>query len=418
MKLHERHLPLVPLARGEGVWLYDFEGRRYLDAISSWWVNLFGHCNPRIARAIVSQLDTLEHAILAGFTHEPVVELSERLAARSGLSHCHFASDGSSAVEIALKMSFHYWRNVGRDDKTGFVCLEGSYHGETAGALSVTDVGLFRDVYDPLLNKVMRSPSPDWRNAHPGEDARTAARRAALALEAHLAASHETTAAVIVEPLVQCSGGMAMHDPEYLRLVRAACDRHAVHLIADEIAVGFGRTGTFLACDQADIRPDLLCLSKGITGGFLPLSVVLAGDEIYSAFYHDEIARGFLHSHSYSGNPLACRAALAVLDIFDDENVLAVNRDKSTRLSALAQEIARHRAVRHFRNTGMIWAFDIDSADPLAGRRFYLEALATGLLLRPLGNTVYFMPPYVIEEEHMRLLVDGTLSALEAALRV
>ncbi|MGH8631149.1 MAG: adenosylmethionine--8-amino-7-oxononanoate transaminase, partial [Burkholderiales bacterium] len=377
---------------------------------------LFGHCNPRIARAIISQLDTLEHAILAGFTHEPVVALAERLAARSGLSHCHFASDGSSAVEIALKMSFHYWRNVGRTGKTGFVCIEGGYHGETAGALSVTDVALFRDVYDPLLNKVIRAPSPDWRKAGPGEDAEAVARRAAQGLDAQLAAGGETIAAVIVEPLVQCAGAMAMHDAEYLRLARASCDRHGVHLIADEIAVGFGRTGTFLACDQAGIRPDLLCLSKGITGGFLPLSAVLANEEIYSAFYDDELTRGFLHSHSYTGNPLACRAALAVLDIFEQENVLALNRDKSARLSAHARAIAQHPRVRHFRNSGMIWAFDIDSADPLAGRRFYLEALARGLLLRPLGNTVYFMPPYVIEDEHMRLLVDGTLAALAAAL--
>jgi adenosylmethionine-8-amino-7-oxononanoate aminotransferase len=280
----------------------------------------------------------------------------------------------------------------------------------------VTDIAAFRDVYDPLLRKVSRSPSPDWRKARAGEDAKAVARRVARDLDAHLAAHGETTAAVIVEPLVQCAGAMAMHDPEYLRLVRAACDRHRVHLIADEIAVGFGRTGTFLACDQAGIRPDLLCLSKGITGGFLPLSVVLANEEIYAAFYHDDIARGFLHSHSYTGNPLACRAALAVLDIFDQDDVLAANRDKSALLSAKAKPIAAHPRVRHFRNCGMIWAFDIDPGDPLAGRRFYLEALARGLLLRPLGNTVYFMPPYVIEEEHMRLLVEGTLAALDAAL--
>jgi adenosylmethionine-8-amino-7-oxononanoate aminotransferase len=415
MKLHE-HLPLVPIARGEGVWLYDFDGRRYLDAISSWWVNLFGHANPRISRAVASQLDTLEHVILAGFTHEPVVTLSERLAARCGLSHCHFASDGSSAVEIALKMSFHYWRNAGRPRKNRFVCIEGGYHGETTGALSVTDVALFRDVYEPLLRTVERAPSPDWRKALPGEDARAVARRAAQALEALLAADHDTIAAVIVEPLVQCAGAMAMHDPEYLRLVRAACGRYRVHLIADEIAVGFGRTGSFLACEQAGIRPDLLCLSKGITGGFLPLSVVLASEEVYAAFYDEELTRGFLHSHSYTGNPLACRAALAVLDIFDQDDVLATNREKSARLTEHARALARHPRVRHFRNTGMIWAFDLDSADPLAGRRFYLEALTRGLLLRPLANTVYFMPPYVIEEEHMRLLVDGALDALEAAL--
>jgi adenosylmethionine-8-amino-7-oxononanoate aminotransferase len=413
MKLHEE-LPLVPIARADGVWLYDFDGRRYLDAISSWWVNLFGHANPEIARAIADQLHRLEHVILAGFTHEPVVTLSERLAARTGLSHCHFASDGSSAVEIALKMSFHYWKNAGQTRKTRFACVAGSYHGETVGALSVGDIGLFRDAYGPLLREPLRVSSPDWRLARGQESAREVAARAAAALEDCLAAHHETIAALIVEPLVQCASGMAMHDAEYLRRARAACDRYNVHLIADEIAVGFGRTGTFLACDQARIKPDFLCLSKGITGGFLPLSVVMTSDAVYAAFYDDEVARGFLHSHSYTGNPLACRAALAVLDIFEREDVLATNRVKSALITQRAQEIAHHRAVRNFRNTGMIWAFEIDSADPLAGRRFYLQALKRGLLLRPLGNTVYFMPPYVIEEAQIDLLVAGTLDALNA----
>jgi adenosylmethionine-8-amino-7-oxononanoate aminotransferase len=412
MKVHEQ-LPLLPIARAQGAWLYDFEGRRYLDAISSWWVNLFGHGNPRIASAIRQQLGTLEHILLAGFTHEPVVALSERLSAKAGLSHCHYASDGSSAVEIALKMSVHYWRNAGNPEKNRFICLTGSYHGETTGALSVGDLGLYRDAYGPLLHEPLRVPSPDWRS-EAEEDPRILAQTAAEALEACLAAHHETTAALIIEPLVQCAGGMAMHHPDYLRLARAACDRHAVHLIADEIAVGFGRTGTFLACEQAQIRPDFLCLSKGITGGFLPLSVVLTTEAVYDAFYDDDVTRGFLHSHSYTGNPLACRAALAVLDLFEQDNVLESNRRKSAQLTRLAEPIARHAAVRHFRNTGMIWAFDLAGDDPLRGRRFYVQALKRSLLLRPLGNTVYFMPPYVIGADEMEHLVSGTLSTLEA----
>jgi adenosylmethionine-8-amino-7-oxononanoate aminotransferase len=413
MKMHEQ-LPLLPVARARGVWLYDFEGRRYLDAISSWWVNLFGHANARIARAISEQMSTLEHVLLAGFTHEPVIALSERLLERTGLSHCHYASDGSSAVEIALKMSVHYWRNAGQPDKNRFVSLAGSYHGETAGALSVGDLGLYRDAYAVLLREPARVASPDWRSARAGEDARAVAQRAAEELESYLAVHRETTAALILEPLVQCAGGMAMHHPDYLRLARAACDRHGVHLIADEIAVGFGRTGSFLACDQAAIRPDFLCLSKGITGGFLPLSVVLTTETVYQAFYDDDLARGFLHSHSYTGNPLACRAALAVLDTFDQDKVLETNAAKSWLLTRLAEPIAGHPAIQHFRNCGMIWAFDLAGEDPLRGRKFYLKALEQGLLLRPLGATVYFMPPYVIEQDEMEFLVAGTLQALKA----
>jgi adenosylmethionine---8-amino-7-oxononanoate aminotransferase len=415
MKLHEK-LPLIPISRGDGAWLYDFEGNRYLDAISSWWVNLFGHANARIAQAVRDQAATLEHVLLAGFTHEPVVSLAERLARQTGLSHCHFASDGSSAVEIALKMSFHFWRNGGQAQKTNFVSIAGAYHGETAGALSVTDIELYREVYRPLLRPLFSSPSPDWRTARSGESARDVAMRAALALDAYLEANRDSVAAVIVEPLVQCASGMAMHHPDYLRLAREACSRHQVHLIADEIAVGFGRTGSFLACDQAQIKPDFLCLSKGITGGFLPLSVVLTSDAVYSQFYDEDVSRAFLHSHSYTGNPLACRAALAVLDIFEQDDVLAGNRRTAARLNERAGKIAAHPGVRDFRNTGMIWAFELECADPLAPRRFYLEALERGLLLRPLGNTVYFMPPYVIDEEQIELLVDGTVGALEAIL--
>jgi len=416
MKQHET-LPLVPVARGEGPWLYDFDGRRYLDAISSWWVNLFGHCNPRINAALADQLTRLEHVILAGFTHEPAVELAERLSALTGgaLGHCFYASDGASAVEIALKMSFHCWRNGGRPAKTGFVSLAGSYHGETLGALSVTDVALFRDTYAPLLMRSTQVPSPDARTAGPGESARDVALRCARALEAHLAAHHATTAAIIVEPLVQCASGMAMYDPEYLRQARALADRFEVHLIADEIAVGCGRTGTFLACEQAGITPDFLCLSKGITGGYLPLSVVLTRDAVYRAFYDDELSRGFLHSHSYTGNALACRAALATLDIFREDRVLEANRARAARLTELAAPLRAHPRVQNFRHTGMIWAFEVADDAPQFARRFYRAALERELLLRPLGNTVYFMPPYVIGEAEMQLLVERTLEALDAS---
>jgi len=416
MKVHES-LPIVPIARGEGAWLYDFDGRRYLDAVSSWWVNLFGHCNPRINAAIASQLGELEHVILAGFAHAPVVELSERLAALAppGLGHAFFGSDGASATEIALKMSFHYWRNAGKPEKRRFASLAGSYHGETLGALGVTDVALFRDTYAPLLAEPVTVASPDARLAQAGESARDVAERAARALEQRLAAEHETIAALIVEPLVQGATGMAMHDPRYLVRARELCTRYGVHLIADEIMTGFGRTGTLFACEQAGIRPDFLLLSKGITGGYLPLSCVLTTDDVYGAFYDDDVTRGFLHSHSYTGNALACRAALAVLDIFRDDDVIARNRDASARFTAIAAAIAGHPRVRHFRRTGMIWAFDVDSGRHDFARWCFSEALARGVLLRPIGATVYFMPPYVVDDEAFSLLVRATLAILDDA---
>lgn len=415
MKHHEA-TPLVPISRAEGVWLYDFEGRRILDAISSWWVNLLGHGHPRVNAALRAQLDSFEHVMLAGFTHEPVVELAERLAklAPPGLGHCSFGSDGASAVEIALKMSHQYWRNSGKPGKTRFVALANGYHGETLGALSVTDIPLYRDCYFPLLQESARVPSPDWRLAHAGETPQDYASRCALALEAHLERHAASTAALVVEPLVQCAGGMAMHHPEYLRRARALCDRHEVLLIADEIAVGFGRTGTLFACEQAGISPDLLCLSKGITGGYLPLSVVMASDRVYGAFYDDRVERGFLHSHSYSGNPLACRAALAVLDAIAEEGVLGRNRETAAYLNRRAEAIRSRPGVAHFRNTGMIWAFDVQGAGPAFSRDFSRRAIEAGVLLRPLGSTVYWMPPYGIDRTEVDFLVDAVDKLLDS----
>ena len=416
MKRHETW-PLVPIARGRGPWLYDFDGRRYLDAVSSWWVNLFDHAHPKINAAIASQLDNLEHVMLAGFTQRPVVELSERLAslAPGDLGHCFYGSDGASAVEIALKMSFHYWRNHGESDKTAFIALEHGYHGETLGALSVTDVALFRDAYAPLLRQHAVLPSPDARLAPRGRTARQHALAAAAALEAHLALHHRTIAALIVEPLVQGAAGMAIYDPAYLEQARALCTRYGVHLIADEIMTGFGRTGTMFACEQAPVAPDFLCLSKGLTGGYLPLSVVLTTDEIYAAFYDDDLARGFLHSHSYTGNALACRAALAVLDLFRDEDVIVANRGRAAKLSTLAQPLAAHPKVRDFRHLGMIWAFEVDSRREDFASWCFNAALERELLLRPIGRTIYWMPPYCLSDDEMALLAVRTLDIVECA---
>ena len=420
---HHESVPLVPVRSGRGVWLTDADGRELFDGISSWWVNLFGHANPRINAALKDQLDQLEHAMLAGFTHEPVVRLSERLSALTGgaLGHCFYASDGASAVEIALKMSFHFWRNSGQAARDEFVCVAGSYHGETLGALGVTDVSLFREAYGPLIRRAHVVASPDARRAQPGQTAADVANDAAAALEALLQQREGRIAAVIVEPLVQCATGMAMHDPVYLQRVRELCNRHGVHLIADEIAVGCGRTGTFFACEQAGIWPDFICLSKGISGGYLPLSLVMTTDTVYAGFYDADVARGFLHSHSYTGNPLACRAALATLDIFEQDDVLRANQARAQRLAQVLAPLADDGRVRHVRQRGLIWACDAQLDDPgLAAtfsRRFFTTALAHGLLLRPIGRTVYVMPPYVASDEELGILGERVFTTFEAVMR-
>ena len=413
MKHHERY-PLVPITRGDGAWLFDSDGKGYLDAVSSWWVNLFGHNQPAIKDAIKAQLDQLEHVMLAGFTHTPVVELSEKLSALTGLGHAFYGSDGASATEIALKMSFHYWRNVGQPKRTKFINLQNSYHGETLGALSVTDVAIFKDTYAPLILQSAQMPSPDSRLAEAGESEEAFALRCAEALEAYVAEHHAELAAFIIEPLVQGAAGMAMYHPVYLRCAREICSRYEIHLIADEIAVGFGRTGTLFACEQAggkvsDIA-DFICLSKGITGGYLPLSVVLTTDNVYQAFYHDQTAKGFLHSHSYTGNPLACSAALATLKLFETSDVLGNNQKTAQQLWAAVQ--AYDLPLKNRRQRGMITAFEVDTNNPQFAQDCYAAALRHGLLLRPIGNTVYWMPPYCLNAAEIDYLVQMTQTTI------
>jgi adenosylmethionine-8-amino-7-oxononanoate aminotransferase len=415
MKRHEAQPPIA-IASAAGPWLHGLDGKRYLDGISSWWVNLFGHSHPHIKAALADQLERLDHVMLAGFTHAPVVELSERLAALTSLGHAFYGCDGASATEIALKMSAHYWRNNGRPAKNRFVGLAGGYHGETVGALAVTDVPVFRDAYAPLLRLAATVHSPDARSARAGESPFDVAHRCIASLEAWFAFHGDETAALILEPLVQCAAGMVMYDPEYLRLARQLCDHYQVHLIVDEIATGFGRTGTLFAHQQAGIRPDFICLSKGLTGGTLPLSAVLTTDGIYQAFYDDEVARGFLHSHSYTGNPLACRAALATLELFEQQDVLTANRRLARSLDKALAPLSNHPRVRHARHLGMIWAWDVKTELPDFARRYHHHAMARGLLLRPIGRTIYAMPPYVLDDEAVQWLAQGALAALEETL--
>src|SRR5690554_1830493 len=432
MREHPDTLPLLPVASGDGAWLVGPDGRRTLDAVSSWWVNLFGHAEPRIAEAIARQARTLEHVILAGCSHMPAVELAERLlaiaprqAGRDPLAKVFYADNGSAGIEVALKMAFQWFGNRGDEPRrTKFVALENGYHGETIGALSVGDIPLYRRVYAPLLMESLFAPSPDAYLSGDGRDAAARAEDAADAL-ARLFDDHPgEICALVLEPLVQCAGGMRMYHPVYLKRARELCDVHGAFLIADEIAVGFGRTGTMFACEQANVMPDLMCLSKGLTGGFLPLAAVLATQAIYDGFLDESRERAFLHSHSYTGNPLACAAALASLDIFASDDVLARNRATAARMGELAADIAGMPHVAEARQRGMIVAFELTpdgrrdaGFDPAlrVGLRAYRAALERGVLLRPLGDVLYWMPPYCIDEAQLDPLADTTRAAIREA---
>ena len=425
MKDHE-WLQLLPVKRGRGVWLEDMQGKRYIDAISSWWVNLFGHANPHISAAVSEQAGLLEHVILAGVTHEPAVRLAEKLVEITppGLERVFFADSGSSAVEISLKMSFHYWRNIGETGRTRFVTLSNSYHGDTLGALSVGDAGLFKAAYEPLLMEALVAPSPDCF-ALPREqwDAHASGK---LAEMRRIFAAHEgEISAVIIEPLVQCAGGMRMYPPSYLTGLRALCDEYRIHLIADEIAVGFGRTGSMFACEQGGIAPDFMCLSKGLTGGYLPMSAVMTSHTVYEAFYDEYTTlRGFLHSHSYTGNALACAAALATMELFEQDDVLADNRELASQMLDAVSPLQDHDHVGDIRQTGMILAVEmVAQREPMIqydwkerrGMQVYQHAMKNGVLLRPIGNVVYFMPPYVINPEEIRQMAQVAMAGIDLA---
>lgn len=428
MKDHET-LPIVPIRRAEGIWLEDFNGQRYLDAVSSWWTNIFGHCNPRINNRIKQQLDELEHVMLAGFSHAPVVELSERLVQITppGLDRVFYADNGSSGIEVALKMSHHYWLNTGQPEKKRFATISNGYHGETLATLSVSDVALYNETYKALLMDCIKVPSPDCYYRPEGvsweEHSRLMFEHMRQTLEEH----HKELSAVIVEPLVQGAGGMRMYHPVYLTLLREACDQYGVHLILDEIAMGFGRTGSMFACNQADISPDFMVLSKALTGGYLPMAAILTSEQVYQAFYDEyDTLRAFLHSHTYTGNPLACAAALATLDIFEQDNVIENNKVLAQHMADATEHLKEHPQVGEVRQTGMVLAIEMvkDKAtkEPYAwqerrGLRVYEHAMEKGALLRPLGSVVYFIPPYIITAEQIHWLAEVATEGIDIATR-
>ncbi|MBZ7979262.1 adenosylmethionine--8-amino-7-oxononanoate transaminase [Campylobacter sp. RM12642] len=398
MKEHE-FVPLIPIKRAKGVYLYDFNDKSYIDCVSSWWVNLFGHSNDYINSKIYEQLNTLEHIIMAGFSHESIIRLSKRLTdlLPTKLNKCFYADNGSSAVEVALKMSFHKNLLQGKL-KNKFLSLNNSYHGETIAALSVSDVELYKKTYKPLLLECLNTPAPsglDYENE-------------LKELEKLLEKEHKNINAFILEPLIQCAGSMNMYSAKFIKKACWLAKSYDIDIIFDEIAVGFGRSGTMFALEQCEIVPDFLCLSKGLSGGYLPISVVITNDEIYNEFYapYSEY-KAFLHSHSYTGNALACAAANATLDIFNKNNVINQNKIKSEYINSLWQGFAEFKSVRNVRHQGMVFAFDIEHFNPRFGLEVYLKALEYGLLLRPLGNTIYFMPPYVINNDEINYVINS-----------
>lgn len=413
MKDHET-IPLIPIKKAYGVFLEDFDGNAYIDGISSWWVNIFGHTNQYINSKIKEQLEDLEHVILAGFTHEGVVRLSERLIslAPKGLAKCFYADNGSSAIEIALKMSYHAHKNQGKI-KPLFVSLTNSYHGETIGALSVGDVKLYKETYENILIQSIQTTVPS-------DQTKEAAIAAAMDFEKLCQARGKEISALIIEPLVQGAGGMHMYHPHFLALSKEICQRYNIHFIADEVMVGFGRTGTMFACESANITPDFLVLSKGLTGGYLPLSVVLTTNSIYDVFYCDYAKNGaFLHSHSYTGNALSCAAANATLDLFELNNTIETNKPTAAYMAKKLKLFEQLAGVKNTRQSGMICAVELHTknTNERVGLKVYQHALKHGVLLRPLGNIIYFMPPYIITNSELDKLFDTAYEAILALFK-
>ncbi|MDK2799227.1 MAG: adenosylmethionine---8-amino-7-oxononanoate aminotransferase [Clostridiales bacterium] len=424
MKDYEDFPPIV-IDRGEGAYLYDVNGKSYLDAVSSWWVNLFGHSNKRINRAIQKQLEKLEHVIFANFSHRPAIELAERMVeiTPKGLSKVFFADNGSAAVEVALKLSFQYHQQKGKTKKTKFVAITDAYHGETLGALSVGDLDLYSKIYKPVMLNTYKAKGPDCYRCSYDKCRENCNAECFHHMESLINEKHQEICAVIIEPLIQGAAGMKMYPPVYLKKLKALCKQYDIHFIADEIAVGFGRTGKMFACEHANVSPDIMCLSKGITAGYMPLSLVLVTDEIYDAFYSDYTElKAFMHSHSYTGNTMACAVACEVLNIFEQENILEDNRQKSKLLNDMIKAAADdHPYIGEFRQLGMVGALELVEDkkskkgfewQKRVGYNIYKIALEKGVLLRPLGNVIYFMPPYIVEEKDIALMVNAAFESI------
>ena len=428
MKDYETLSPIV-IEKGEGIYLFDTEGKRYIDVISSWWCNLLGHCNPKINAAVKNQIDKLEHVIFANFTHKPAITLCEKLSKilPVGLCKFNFTDNGSSAIEAAMKVSFQYHAQTGNPKKTKFMALSDAYHGETIGALSAGDCDLYTKLYKPILMDIIRIKGPDCFRCPYGKTRENCNCECFEDAEKQFEKYGQETAAILVEPMLQGSAGMKIYPPLYLKKLRQICDKYNVHLLADEIATGFGRTGKMFAFDHAGVSPDIMCLSKGLTGGYMPCAMFVTTQKIYDAFYSDyNEGKAFMHSHTYSGNPLACAAANAVLDILSDESVLKQAQENAKYFNKIIKEkFLPHKNVGEVRSIGLINAIELvkdkTTKEPLDGKlrtgyQIYKKALQKGVILRPLGDVIYFNPPLIIGRKDMDFVTDIALECLKEVL--
>jgi adenosylmethionine-8-amino-7-oxononanoate aminotransferase len=417
-----REEELLIIARGQGSYLYDLEGNRYLDGVSSLWANVHGHRRPELDRAVAAQLEQVAHSTLLGLAHPPAIVLARRLAelAPSGLTKVFFSDDGSTAVEAALKIAFQYWQNRGRKDKRRFLKLSQGYHGDTLGSVSVGGIALFHQVYHPLLFDTLEAPAPYcYRCPHQGD----CREQCLTVLEEQVEMHHRELAAVILEPIMQGAAGMIPQPPGYLARVREVTRRFGALLIADEVAVGFGRTGRMFACEHEQVSPDLMCLAKGITGGYLPLAATLATDEVYDAFLGEYAEfKTFFHGHTYTGNPLAAAAGLASLEIFEQERVIEGLAPKIELLTRLLAGMANQRHVGDIRQRGLMagleLVWDQDSREPFpvarrTGHRVILAARKLGAILRPLGDVIVLMPPLCSTPAELETLAAITSEAID-----
>lgn len=428
MKDYEEFKPVI-IEKGKGCFLYDYNGKRYLDIVSSWWCNLLGHCHEEINQQIKDQLDILEHVIFSNFSHEPVIRLCEELMSviPKGLTKFNFSDNGSSAVESALKLAFQYHYQIGNHKKTRFMCLSDGYHGETIGALSVGALDLYARIYKPMLMDTIQVPGPDCYRCEYGLQRDSCNCPCIEKAQAYFERYGEVTCGFILEPLVQGAAGMKIYPPLYLRKLRILCDKYDVLLIADEIATGFGRTGEYFAFDHAKVSPDIMCVSKGLTGGYMPMGITITTEEIYQAFYDDyNKHKAFMHSHTYSGNPLGASAALAVLRILQRDQIIEKSREKAKYFhQRLQEEFGDHRNVGEIRHMNLIHGMELvedkrskKAFDPKIrlGYQIYKKAIEKGLILRPLGNVIYFNPPLTISKGELDLAIELCKKAMDEIL--
>lgn len=415
----------VLIERGEGIYVYDSDGNRYIDAISSWWVNTLGHSNSRLNNALVEQANKIEHVLLANFTHKPAIELAERLVKLAGepFSKVFYSDDGSTAVEVAIKMAYQYWYQKGQAQKKHFVSMTDSYHGDTLGSVSVGGIDIYKEIFKPLVFETMKVCAPNCYRCPKGYAKENCSFQCLKEVEMLFKRRGFDIAAIIVEPLVQGAAGMRMYPAEYLRCLRKLCDEYNILLIDDEVAMGFGRTGKYFAFEHAGIKPDIFCVAKGITGGYIPLAATITTDKIFKEFYDDfSKLKTFYHGHSFTGNPLACAVAVENLKIFEEENII---ENLSPKINKLAFCLNKFRSLKHVgdvRQTGMVAAVELvknrETKEPFhfserIGHKVFLEGLKLGAILRPIGNVIYFIPPLIITEEQIEELTNIAFDAIK-----